>query len=380
MLRRLLPLLLLTGAAPLRAANAEPLPPGLYAEFTTPRGVIVATLYFQQTPLTVANFTGLAEGTLGPAPRRPFFNGLTFHRVVPYFVVQGGDPTGTGEGGPGYTFPDEFVPGLRHDGAGVLAMANDGPDTNGSQFFFTLREVNRLNYLHSVFGRVVRGLDALPRIRRGDAMQVKILRVGAAAQAFRADDAAFAALKATTPVYAGSPEPGPAAHFHDPDGLLPADPPRARYFNYQLANFERATGLRIYARVYRSFPADRPDDTVAGFGSRLARELGFQQRGALALYFADRDEWSLWIGDLQLAAFNPRRLRPPERKQEFIAAARVRAAVTQAYVQKMLDPDKPLTGAQQLTLLTNEVIGGLMELLEPAAARGATTVPPPAGG
>lgn len=379
MLRRLLPLLLLAGFSPLLASGDEPLPPGLYAEFTTPRGVIVAELHFQQTPLTVASFTGLAEGTLGPAPRHSFFNGLTFHRVVPYFVVQGGDPAGTGEGGPGYTFPDEFVPGLRHDGAGVLAMANDGPDTNGSQFFFTLREVNRLNYLHSVFGRVVRGLEVLPQIRRGDTMQVKILRVGAAAQAFRADDAAFAALKAKAPVYTGSPEPGPAAHFHDPDGLLPADPPRARYFNYQLANFQRATGLPIYARVYRSFQPDGPDDTVARLASRLARELGLQQRGALALYFADRDEWSLWIGDLQLAAFNPRPLRLADRKQEFVAAARVRAAVTQTYVQKMLGPDQPLTGPQKLTLLTAEVVGGLMELLEPAPP-GAATVPPPAGG
>jgi cyclophilin family peptidyl-prolyl cis-trans isomerase len=141
------------------------LPAGLYAEFTTPRGVIVAELRYQQAPLTVANFVGLAEGTLGPSPRKPFFDGLTFHRVVPNFVVQGGDPQGTGEGGPGYTFPDEFAPGLHHDTTGVLSMANDGPDTNGSQFFVTLREVHRLDYLHSVFGRVIRGLDVLPLIK-----------------------------------------------------------------------------------------------------------------------------------------------------------------------------------------------------------------------
>jgi hypothetical protein len=220
----------------------------------------------------------------------------------------------------------------------------------------------------------------LPQIRRGEAMQVAIRRVGAAAQAFRADDAAFAAQRAQTPKYAGSPEPGPAAPFHDPDGLLPSNPPRARYFNYQLANFERATGLRIHARVYRSFQPDRPDDTVSGLTSRRAREFGLLQRGALALYFADRDEWSLWIGDHQLGAFNPRRLRLPDRKEEFIAAARARAAVAQASVQKILGPDKPLTDAQKLTLLTGEVVGGLLELLEPAPPRRAATVPPSAGG
>jgi cyclophilin family peptidyl-prolyl cis-trans isomerase len=373
------------GAGPAAPAPANPeaatgLPDGLYAEFTTPRGVIIAELYYPKVPLVVASFTGLAEGTLGPAPRRPFFDGLTFHRVVPDFVVQGGDPTGTGEGGPGYEFPDEFVPGLRHDAAGVLSMANDGPDTNGSQFFFTLREVNHLNYLYSVFGRVVRGLAVLPQIRQGDQMQVKILRAGAAAQAFRADDAAFAALRAGTPPYAGRPTPGPAAQFYDPDGLLPTEPPRAKIFNWQLANFEHATGVRICAQVYRTFQPDHPGDTVNDLRGRLARALGVELHGVLALYFADRDEWSLWIGDSRLDAFNPRGLQLHARKQEFIAAARGRALALQPYVQKMVGPDKPLTDAQKLTLLTGEVVGNLMELLEPAAPPSAATVPPSAGG
>ncbi len=350
------------------APVASPLPDGLYAEFTTPRGVVTAELYYQRTPLTVASFTGLAEGTLGPAPRKPFFNGLTFHRVVADFVVQGGDPLGTGEGGPGYAFPDEFAPGLHLDAAGVLAMANDGPDTNGSQFFFTLRETNRLNYLHTVFGRVVRGLDVLPLIKQGDTMQVKILRIGAAAQAFRADDPAFAALLAKTPKYAGQSAPGPKAHFDDPDGLLPTEPPRAKYFNYKLANFERATGLRVAARVFRAFKPEPAGQTVNDLRGRLARELGVEKRGALALYFADSDTWSLWIGDEQVPAFNPQGLKLHPRKQEFIAAARSRAADMQAYVQKLRGPDQPLSDGQKLKLLTDEVLDGLIFLFEPKPA------------
>jgi len=360
-----LPVVVCAGGAEPSAAPPHPdsvLPDGLYAEFTTPRGVIVAELFYRQLPLTVASFTGLAEGTLGPAPRKPFYNGLTFHRVVPDFVVQGGDPQGTGEGGPGYTFPDEFAPGLHHDTSGVLSMANSGPDTNGSQFFFTLREVERLDYLHSVFGRVVRGLDLLPLVKQGDSMQVKILRVGAAAQAFRADEAAFAALLAKIPKSAGPSEPGPGALFDDPDKLLPAEPPRAKNFNFKLANFERATGLRVAVRIYRTFQPATPGATINDLRARLARELGVEKRGALALYFADTQTWSLWIGNEQVPAFNPRGLKLHECKLAFIAEARQRAVTTQAYVQKMSGSDKPLTDVQKLKLEVDEVVDGLTEL------------------
>jgi hypothetical protein len=247
-------------------------------------------------------------------------------------------------------------------------MANDGPDTNGSQFFFTLRETNRLNYLHTVFGRVVRGLDVLPLIKQGDTMQVKILRIGAATQAFRADDPAFAALLAKTPKYAGQSAPGPKAHFDDPDGLLPTEPPRAKYFNYKLANFERATGIRVAARVFRAFKPEPAGQTVNELRGRLARELGVEKRGALALYFADSDTWSLWIGDEQVPAFNPQGLKLHPRKQEFIAAARSRAADVQAYVQKIRGPDQPLSDGQKLKLLTDEVLDGLLFLFEPKPA------------
>ena len=180
----------------------------VYAEIETSKGNVEAELDFQRAPLTTMNFVGLAEGTLPFQNRpanKPFFDGLTFHRVVKDFVVQGGDPLSAdpavpadklGDGGPGYSFPDEFSPGLRHDGAGVLSMANDGPDTNGSQFFITLREVNRLNYLHSVFGQVVRGMDVVNRIEPNDKIvHITIRRVGRDAEAFQASEVKFDHLK-----------------------------------------------------------------------------------------------------------------------------------------------------------------------------------------
>jgi cyclophilin family peptidyl-prolyl cis-trans isomerase len=243
-------LLLLAAAGCSRNAA---LPDGLYAEITTPKGVMTCQLEYAKAPLTVANFVGLAEGTLGPAPRKPFFDGLKFHRIVPGFVIQGGDPLGTGDGGPGYAFPDEFNPGLSHGAAGVLSMANDGPDTNGSQFFITLAPWPRLDFLYSVFGHVVGGTKIPARIAQGDTMKVRILRIGAAAQAFRADDATFSRLAAAAPKYGPEKEPGAAAHFDDPDKLLPTDQPRAQYLNFKLNNVERSTGKRIRARLFAHF-------------------------------------------------------------------------------------------------------------------------------
>jgi cyclophilin family peptidyl-prolyl cis-trans isomerase len=300
-LRRLAAAALLWSLA--ASAAGAVLPDGLYAEIVTPRGTITCQLEYARTPLTVTSFVGLAEGTLGPAPRKPFFDGLKFHRVVPGFVIQGGDPLGTGEGGPGYTFPDEFVPGLSNDAVGMLSMANDGPDTNGSQFFITLAPVGRLNYLHTVFGRTVGGCDVLPKVAQGDVMQVHIRRIGPAALAFRADDAAFAALEAKTAKYTGLASPGPKAHFDDPDKLLPTDPPRAQNFNYKLANFERATGARVYARVYATFVPGPAAATPAEFTEQLARTLGLADDGVLAVYFSATKTWSLSVGKTRLGWF-----------------------------------------------------------------------------
>jgi len=143
----------------------------LHAHFTTSEGSFTVRLFDEQAPKTVANFVGLAEGSkefvdpkTGQKATRPFYNGLVFHRVIDGFMIQGGDPLGTGTGGPGYKFGDEFHPSLRHDKAGILSMANAGPGTNGSQFFITLAATPWLDNRHSVFGEVVEGMDVIEKI------------------------------------------------------------------------------------------------------------------------------------------------------------------------------------------------------------------------
>ena len=130
------------------------------ARFKTEKGDIVVELYADRAPLTVENFVNLA--------RAGFYDGTTFHRVIRGFMAQGGDPTGTGTGGPGYQFGDEFHPSLRHDGAGILSMANAGAGTNGSQFFITHGPTPHLDDRHSVFGRVTEGMDVVQALRERD--------------------------------------------------------------------------------------------------------------------------------------------------------------------------------------------------------------------
>jgi cyclophilin family peptidyl-prolyl cis-trans isomerase len=129
---------------------------GTHAHFETSMGNFTIELFEQQAPKTVANFVTLAE--------KNFYDGVIFHRVIDGFMIQGGDPTGTGRGGPGYQFADEFHPQLRHNSEGILSMANAGPNTNGSQFFITLTATPHLDGKHAVFGKVIEGMDVVKKI------------------------------------------------------------------------------------------------------------------------------------------------------------------------------------------------------------------------
>ena len=163
---------------------------GIYAKIGTTKGAITIKLEHEKTPMTVANFVGLAEGTLENNVTEvgtPYYNGLTFHRVIADFMIQGGDPTGTGAGGPGYQFEDEIHPELKHNRPGTLSMANAGPATNGSQFFITHGPTDWLDGKHTVFGYVVEGQDVVDAVAQGDTMEtVEIVRVGADAEAWDA--------------------------------------------------------------------------------------------------------------------------------------------------------------------------------------------------
>lgn len=182
-----------------RIEISRDLSPGLYAAIHTSRNAegentILVELYYQRVPLTVINFVGLSEGTINHSRGEdtPFYDGLTFHRVIDDFMVQGGDPQGNGRGGPGYRFPDEFDRSLRHDRPGILSMANSGPNTNGSQFFITHVPTPWLDDRHAVFGAVVEGQNVVDAIQQGDRIRsIEIIRVGSQARAFETDQEAF---------------------------------------------------------------------------------------------------------------------------------------------------------------------------------------------
>ncbi len=168
-------------ARPSPAAQPGKLPPGTYAQFTTSMGNFTARLFTADAPKTVENFVGLATGRkawrdprTGAMVHRRYYNNVLFHRVMPNFMIQGGDPTGTGTGGPGFTFPDEISPKHRHNKAGILSMANTGPNTNGGQFFITVAPYPSLDGHFTIFGEIVAGLEhviaisKVPRNRRDD--------------------------------------------------------------------------------------------------------------------------------------------------------------------------------------------------------------------
>lgn len=177
---------------------------GIYAEFVTTQGVMVAKLEVEKTPVTVANFVSLAEGTntmVDSAYKdKKYYNNLIFHRVIDKFMIQGGDPTGTGMGDPGYKFKDEFHPDLKHDKPGILSMANSGPNSNGSQFFITEVPKPHLDNVHSVFGELVIGLNIQDSISNVEVdnrkrpkedvviTELNIIRKGKAAKKFKANE------------------------------------------------------------------------------------------------------------------------------------------------------------------------------------------------
>lgn len=166
---------------------------GIYAKFNTNKGVILVKLTHDKTPGTVGNFVGLAEGSLENDVKpqgKPYYDGLKFHRVIADFMIQGGCPLGSGVGGPGYQFDDEFHPELKHDTPGVLSMANAGPGTNGSQFFITHVETPWLDNKHTVFGHVMEGQDIVDAIAQDDVIEsLEIVRVGDEAQKWNAIEA-----------------------------------------------------------------------------------------------------------------------------------------------------------------------------------------------
>jgi peptidylprolyl isomerase len=187
-------------------AQEEPLqelrqeyPPGLYAELFTPKGLIVISLAYGRAPMTVANFVGLAEGTIQNQAfplGRPFYDGTVFHRVAPGHVIQAGIPDSEVARTPGYSIPNEIHPMLSHDKAGMVGMVNAGPHTGKSQFYITLGDRSYLDGDYAVFGEVYDGMDVVREIRRGDPIEtVRIVRVGAAAGAFRPDTESFQEMR-----------------------------------------------------------------------------------------------------------------------------------------------------------------------------------------
>ena len=166
---------------------------GLYAKFVTTKGEIIANLKYEITPGTVGNFVGLAEGEIKNSFKEdgvPFYNGIKFHRVIKDFMIQAGCPQGKGTGGPGYQFDDEFSKDLKHDEPGILSMANAGPGTNGSQFFITHVPTNWLDGKHTVFGKVIEGIDVVNIIEQNDLIiSIEIIRVGNNAKKWNATKA-----------------------------------------------------------------------------------------------------------------------------------------------------------------------------------------------
>ncbi|HUG12290.1 MAG TPA: peptidylprolyl isomerase [Opitutaceae bacterium] len=287
---------LVTLAAPAGIAT-EQLADGLYAVIHTPKGVITAELFPDKAPLTVASFVGLAEGTIafqGRSAGQPFYDGLVFHRVVPGFVIQGGDPLGSGEGGPGYSFADEFDPRARHV-RGALAMANSGPNTNGSQFYFAIEPVHRLNYKHTVFGVVHSGMDVVTAIAEGDSIErVEIMRVGEGAQAYHPAQESFDALLAAARVLQPRHTALPPLYSSEVDLGVPEWFPR--WIEEKLNHYHQVRGTQIFVRLGCSI-SELPGGLDKSLSNLLASLSLGDPHSCLLIYFDEEKSWRVWFGD-----------------------------------------------------------------------------------
>ncbi|MBQ0769393.1 MAG: peptidylprolyl isomerase [Bizionia sp.] len=305
---------------------------GLYAKFNTNKGVILVNLEFEKTPGTVGNFVALAEGNMENTAKpqgTPYYDGLKFHRVIPEFMIQGGCPQGAGTGNPGYKFDDEFHPDLKHDGPGVLSMANAGPGTNGSQFFITHNATDWLDGNHTVFGKVIEGQDVVDAIAQGDIIEtLEIVRVGDAAEQFKAIEA-FRTFEGSREALIAEARAAKAAELDKYATGFETTESGLRYQIIQKGNGAKAEKGKTVSVHYKgsltdgtvfdsSYTRNSPIDFVLGMGQVIAgwdegvsllnvgdkarfvipSELGYGSRGAGGVIPAD----AVLIFDVELMA------------------------------------------------------------------------------
>ena len=270
--RRVRPLLLLALFLPTFLEAQQPYPPGLYAEITTPKGLIVISLAFEQAPMTVANFVGLAEGTIqnqALPEGTPFYDGTTFHRVAPGHVIQGGRPVSEVAATPGYSIPNEIHPSLGHGKEGMVGLANGGPHTGKAQFYITLGDRSYLDGDYAVFGEVYEGMDVVLSITQGDPIEtMRIVRVGAEAGAFRPTTESFRQMRREVWRRVRAEE---EAQLEEDLAFLEASWPHA---------VSMEAGWRVVVLREGSGPPPEPGETVQlRYTARTVRGMAFASTG-----------------------------------------------------------------------------------------------------
>ncbi len=265
---------------------------GLFALIKSTKGDLLVELEMEKAPMTVANFVALAEGNHPESSSKsgPFFDGLKFHRVIPQFMCQGGDPEGTGQGGPGYSFPDEFHPDLKHSVPGILSMANSGPNTNGSQFFITEVPTGWLDNKHSVFGKTINGLEKIIQISGVEksssnvpnediTMTIEIIRVGKKAKVFNAPGV-FASMKKDIELIKESNEKESAKKGFERStqfpwlmdgGMVDSDLYEPEYKLWNAKALELADGLKVFdVMVGKGEPIKEGDQVLVHYAGYLS--------------------------------------------------------------------------------------------------------------